>query len=288
MTYDLFIGDRTFSSWSMRGWLMCAAFDIPHRTHMVGLYGGTMAEDLAPLAPARLVPVLRTPKGTVVQDTLAMAETLADRFPDAGLWPTDPEHRATARWLVAEMHSGFGALRGECPMNLGAAYGDFDRSDEVLKDVKRVEELWSLASGYGDGWLFGAYSLADVFYAPVAARIATYGIPVSDRARAYVDRHLAHTLFRQWRAMGLTKTYQPNPYPSDATAVPWPGPAPLAAKPTDDGSDCINATCPYSGKAVTDFLQIGGRTYGFCNSFCRDKTVNDPEAWPAFMAIYQS
>ena len=96
MTYDLFIGDRTFSSWSLRGWLMLEKFNLPHRVNMVGLYTGTMAEDLAPVAPAHLVPVLRTAEGTVVGETMAMAETLAERHPDAGMWPEDPAARATA------------------------------------------------------------------------------------------------------------------------------------------------------------------------------------------------
>ena len=138
MTYELFIGDRSFSSWSMRGWLMLAAFDLPHRTQMAGLYSGTFQEDLADLAPARFVPVLRTPDGHVIQATLAMAETLAERHPDAGLWPADPAQRAKARWLVAEMHSGFAALRAECPMNLRDAWTGFAPSQNVRVDLARI------------------------------------------------------------------------------------------------------------------------------------------------------
>ncbi len=114
MTYDLYIGDHTFSSWSLRGWLMFERFSIPVQTHMVGLYEGTLQQDLAKLGPARLVPVMRCPDGTVVGDTLAMAETLAERHPQAGLWPANPAARALARWMVAEMHSGFTALRTDC------------------------------------------------------------------------------------------------------------------------------------------------------------------------------
>ena len=222
MTYDLYIGDRTFSSWSLRGWLMFAAFDIPVRVHDVGLYSGRMAEDLAPLAPARLVPVMRTPEGTVVGDTLAMAETLAERHPDAGLWPSDPAHRAQARWLVAEMHSGFTALRGDCPMMLAHRWEGFRPSEAVRADLARIERLWDGAPG--DGWLFGAYSLADVFYAPVAARIGTYGLPVGDRARAYVARHMAEPHFREWRDTGLRQSYDPMPYELDLPRLDWPEP----------------------------------------------------------------
>ncbi len=131
MTYDLFIGDRLFSSWSMRGWLMLEKFGIPHRTHMIGLYSGTMAEDMAALAPARLVPTLRTPAGTVVGESLAMAETLAEENPDAGLWPSDPAARAAARWLCAEMMAGFTNLRGQCPMQLLHCYEGFEPSEPL-------------------------------------------------------------------------------------------------------------------------------------------------------------
>ena len=118
MTYELYLGDRSFSSWSLRGWLLFEVFDLPVTVRMVGLYSGTMAQDLAPLAPARQVPTLVTPKGEVIGESLAIAETLAERHPDAGLWPEDPAARARARWLSAEMHAGFQALRAACPMQL--------------------------------------------------------------------------------------------------------------------------------------------------------------------------
>ena len=287
MTYDLFLGDRTFSSWSLRGWLMFVQFDLPVRTRMVGLYDGTMAEDLSELAPARLVPVMRDADGIVLGDTLAMAETLAERHPEAGLWPAEPAARALARWLVAEMHSGFTALRTACPMQLLHQYQGFLPSEAVRADLDRIETLWSLARsrhGSGGPWLFGAYSLADVFYAPVAARIAGYGLPVGAGAQAYVDTTLADPTFRRWRAMGLTKRYDPMPYAMDLPTVLWPGPALRPARAVASGPS-VNTACPYSGKPVTDFMELDGRIWGFCNPFCRDKTVNDPEAWPAFTAL---
>ncbi len=284
MTYDLYIGDRTFSSWSLRGWLMLERFAIPHHTHMVGLYSGTMAQDLEPLAPARLVPVMRAPDGTVVGDTIAMAETLAERHPDAGLWPTDPAKRAAARWLVAEMHAGFGALRADCPMQLLGQVKGFTPSETVLDDLARIETLWCRALDTSGGpWLFGDYSLADVFYAPVAARIAGFGLPVSQTAQRYVDTHLADPAFRRWRALGLTKSYDPVPYIEGQPLTDWPGPTPRAAQVADGPS--VNAACPYSGDPVTDFLSLDGTVWGFCNPTCRDKTLNDPEAWPAFMEM---
>ncbi|MEC7761899.1 MAG: glutathione S-transferase [Pseudomonadota bacterium] len=228
MTYDLFIADHTFSSWSMRGWLMFVKFGLPANVHMIGLYDGTMTEDLAALAPARLVPVMRTPDGVVVGDTLAMAETLSERHPDVGLWPTDPAARGLARWIVAEMHSGFGALRSACPMQLLHQYEGFSVSPEVQADLDRIETLWALARtrhGSDGPWLFGAYSLADVFYAPIAARIAGYGLSVGAEAQAYVDAHLNDGTFREWRAEGLKKSYDPVPYAMDLPTNDWPGPA---------------------------------------------------------------
>jgi glutathione S-transferase len=224
MTYDLYIGDRTFSSWSLRGWLMLEKFGLPYRTHLLGLYTGTLQADLAALAPARTVPVLRTPEGHILSDTLAMAETLAERHPDAGLWPQDPGARALARSMVAEMHSGFGALRSGCPMMLAHRWSGFQPTDAVLADVVRIETLWGLARqrhGAEGPWLFGRYTLADAFYAPVATRLFTYDLPIGQIARDYVAMTLTDPAFRTWRALGLTQSYDPMPYRQDATAADW-------------------------------------------------------------------
>ncbi|MCK0141867.1 glutathione S-transferase [Aliiroseovarius sp. F20344] len=285
MIYDLYIGDQSFSSWSLRGWLMFEKFGVPYRTHMAGLYSGTLKQDLEKLAPARFVPAICTPEGTPVGDSLAIAETLAERHPEAGLWPKDPAARALARWLVAEMHSGFDALRDACPMQLLGTVEGFEPSKEVKADLLRIEELWNTAwTQFGresSPWLFGDYSLADVFYAPVAARIAGFGLPVGEAAQNYVAAHLSDPAFRRWRAIGLLKSYDPVPYIDGLPLADWPGPAPLNAVISDGPS--INDACPYSGKPVTDFLELNGRIWGFCNPGCRDKTINDPEAWPAFM-----
>ena len=289
MTYELFIADRAFSSWSLRGWLMFVKFGLPVTSRMIGLYSGTMAQDLAEagLAPSRLVPVMRSPEGIVLGETLAMAEMLAERHPEAGLWPEEPAARAFARWLVAEMHAGFNALRDECPCQLLYQYKRFEVSAAVQKDLDRLQELWSLARrqfGVEGPWLFGRYSLADVFYAPVAARIAGYALPVGEEAAAYVRLTLEEEKFRQWRALGLTVTYDPVPYAKPLPTGPWPGPAPIPALAVASGPS-INETCPYSGDPVTDFAEIDGKVIGFCNPTCRDKTVNDPAAWPATMAL---
>lgn len=224
MTYDLFIGDRLFSSWSLRGWLMLEKFGLPYHTHMIGLYRGTMAEDLAAQAPARLVPALRLPDGTVVGESVAMAETLHERHPEAGLWPADPAARATARWLMAEMASGFTALRSACPMQLAHVNAGFAVSDDVAKDLARIETLWDHARRFaGDGpWLFGTYSLADVFYAPVCARIVGYDLPCSAKAQAYCAETLADAAFQTWRSEALKVTYDPFPYEMGGPTRAWP------------------------------------------------------------------
>ncbi len=287
MTYELFIGDRTFSSWSMRGWLLLECFGLPFKSTLVGLYSGTYREDLAPLAPARTVPAMRTPQGGILTDSLAMAETLAEAHPDLPFYPRDPVARALARSITCEMHSGFSALRGDCPQMLAHGWDGFAPSDAVLADVARLETLWTMARenhGAGGPWLFGEYSIADVFYAPAAGRIATYGLPVGPVAQAYVAAHLADPAFRRWRAMGLTKSYDPMPYRLDLPMTDWPGPPPLPARPVDSGSP-ENDVCPYSGKAITHLAQIDGRIFGFCNAFCRDKTVADAAAWLKFMSL---
>lgn len=286
MTYTLYIGDRTFSSWSLRGWLLFRKFDLPVEIRMVGLYSGTMAADMAHLAPGRTVPVATTPEGHVLTDSLAIAETLAERHPDVPLYPRDPAARALARSITAEMHSGFGALREACPHNMDNVWEGFAPSEAVLADLARIETLWTLARtrhGAGGPWLFGEYSIADAFYAPIANRITTYGLPVGDLARAYVDQTIADPRMRQWRAMGQTVRYDPFPYALDLPRLPWPGDR-IAARALTSGNP-ENATCPYSGDPVTHMLEVEGRTFGFCNAFCRDKTLHDPAAWPDFMAL---
>lgn len=225
MTYDLYIGDRMFSSWSLRGWLLLERFAIAHRVHMVGLYSGTMAQDMAALAPARLVPTLRTPDGTIVGESLAIAETLAERHPEAGLWPTAPDARATARWLCAEMAAGFSALRSDCPMQLRHCHVGFAPGRGVLADLDRLQQLWAHAralSGSDTPWLFGAYCAADAFFVPVAARIIGYGLPVGDTAQAYCAALLSDPPVQQWRRLAQQVSYDPDPYALDLPTRPWP------------------------------------------------------------------
>ncbi len=204
MTYDLLIGDRSYSSWSLRGWLLFAAFDLPVRVRLTHLYDSGFAASLAGWAPARSVPAARTQEGAVWTDSIAIAEGLAERHPEAGHWPAGPHARALARSMVAEMHSGFSALRSACPMNLRVKWTGFAPSDAVLADLARLDLLFGAARALADDgpWLFGRYSAVDAFYAPVAIRIAGYGLPVSATVASQVDAHLGHAPLRAWRTEG--------------------------------------------------------------------------------------
>ena len=288
--YDLVIGDRAYSSWSLRGWLLFDAFGIPVKTRLAKLYSDELPTMLKDYFPAKTAPTMRTPEGWVVPETIAIAEELATRHPDAGLWPTDPKARAVARVLAAEMHAGFVALRSHCPMNLRVSYTGCEPTAEVLADLTRLQTLWDWAraeTGSQTPWLCGEYSAADAFFAPVATRIATYNLPVSPAAMDYVMAHLSHPSFRRWRAMGMVDLPDQPFYFRTYPRRDWPGPKPLQARAVE-GLDTVNETCPYSGKPVTHALDLDGRRFGFCNAFCRDKTAADPGAWPQFMAIYQS
>ncbi|WP_417627584.1 glutathione S-transferase [Pararhodobacter aggregans] len=223
--YDLCLADRAYSSWSLRGWLLFRAFGIEAEVTMARLYELGFARTLAGYFPARTVPALRLPEGVVIAESLAIAEELASRHPEAGHWPQDPKARAVARHLTAEMHAGFTALRSHCPMNLRVSYQDCAPPPEVLADLARLETLWAWAREQTDStgpWLCGAYCVADVFFAPVAARIAGYNLPVGSAAQAYVAAHLAHPAFVEWRNAGLSDGPDQRFYDRPWPQRPWP------------------------------------------------------------------
>lgn len=294
MTYVLAIGDRAYSSWSLRGWLPFAKFDIPVATRFLRLYSPELPAALAAeFGGARTVPALLVPRegapAVPVWDSLAIAETLAERHPEERLWPEDPAARALARSIVAEMHASFSALRTACPMNLRRAYEGFALDAAVANDLARIEALWNRArAAYGGSgrWLFSRYSIADVFFAPVAARIATYGLPVDEAGAEYVAEHLADPAFRAWRAAGLADPVVQERYDRDLPETAWPGPEPLPARAVE-GVASVNAACPFSGTPVQpdSLAEVKDTVIGFCNPTCRDKFVADPEAWPKAMAL---
>ena len=228
MTYDLLIGDRSYSSWSLRGWLLFAAHDIPVTVHIAPMYDPGFAEALKGWPPARTVPVARGATGVVWSDSLSIAEGLAETHPESRHWPDDPRARGLARSMAAEMHSGFTALRRACPMNLRTAWAGFVADDAVRADLARLERLWDAArdmtaTAPDDGpWLFGRYGAVDAFFAPVAMRIAGYGLPVSDAARRYCNAHLAHAPLRRWRDEGEAADRTLREYDMDLAPAPFP------------------------------------------------------------------
>jgi glutathione S-transferase len=288
LTYEIALGDRAYSSWSMRGWLLFERFGIPCKARYARLGSDAFAKLIKEFHPARTVPAVRFPD-MAIGDSLAIAEELATRHPGAGIWPQDPGARALARSLAAEMHSGFTPLRRACPMNLRVSYSRFPIDEAVTDNLRRLEVIWDHAreaSGSSGPWLCGDYSAADAFFAPVAARIASYALEVSASAQAYVGAHLADPAFRRWRAMSLVDGDDRLEYFHDCPRRDWPGPAPLLARAIEHGKP-ENSVCPYSGKPAIHLMEIDRRIFGFCNAFCRDKTVADPEAWPLFMQLYR-
>jgi glutathione S-transferase len=234
------------------------------------------------------VPVVRTPEGGLLTDSIAIAWHLAEAFPDRGLLPTDPQDRAEAISLIAEMHSGFTALRGACPMNLYTGWAGLETPPEVRADLDRIDAIWSRALDRSGGpFLYGNYTLADAFYAPVATRIATYGLSVSDTALAYVRGPPGAARVPPLARHGAGRGPELKQYDMPLARAPFPPSrrGPRARRRTGRRKTPL---CPYSGKPVTHLAEIDGRIFGFCNAFCRDKTVADPEAWPAFMEIYDS
>ena len=284
MTYELAVGDRAYSSWSLRGWLLLEAFGLPVHIRRAQMRTPAFPALLEEFPPACTVPALRMPEG-VATDSLAIAEELAQRHPEAGHWPDDPAARVLARSIVAEMHSGHAALRTACPMNLRTAWRMPAPTEAVAADLDRIVSLWRRARGMGgEGpWLFGRFCAADAFHAPVAARIAGYGLPVPDDAAAYVEAQMTAEPFRRWRAMGLVDGPDQEVYAMDLERAPWPFEPARTGRPSEGPP--ANARCPYSGEAVTHFMAFDGRVWGFCNAFCRDKTAADPLAWPEFRAL---
>ncbi|PCJ75055.1 MAG: glutathione S-transferase [Rhodobacteraceae bacterium] len=228
MTYSLAIGDRTYSSWSLRGWLLFAKSDIPVDVVSARMYSPEFIDMLKDFGGGRLVPAIRfdaSGGSVIVSDTLAIAETLAERHPDKHMWPQDPAARGFARSITAEMHSGFAALRNDCTMNLRHCYQGFSPSDAVLTDIARIEKIWSEARsrwGKSGPWLFGEYSIADAFYAPLATRLLTYRLPMSALAKEYVETTINDASFKEWRIGGLAENYVQPGYDMDLQTTPWP------------------------------------------------------------------
>lgn len=212
------IGNRAYSSWSLRGWLAAKQSLLPFETVVVPMdtpewKSGEAKGDM----PSGRVPVLWD-HGTPVWDSLAMIMWLADKGGHDRFWPREWPARGLAYAMAAEMHSGFGPLRAGCPMNLKECFPKFQPSPEIMADVARIESLWTEArtrfgAETGEPWLFGRFGAADIMYAPVCTRIHTYGLPVGEVASAYVQAVLRHPWMQEWTAAAKAETFPFDRYP---------------------------------------------------------------------------
>ncbi|MGI9202091.1 MAG: glutathione S-transferase family protein [Woeseiaceae bacterium] len=208
MLPKLIIGNKNYSSWSLRAWLLMREAGIEFEEHRVALDVETTAAELAEYCPSATVPVLQLGELTV-WDSLAIAETVAERWPDTQLWPEDADARAYARSVCAEMHSGFAVLRSCMPMNCRAMGRKVALPDELTRDIDRIIAIWSVCHRefQGDnGWLFGDFSIADAMFAPVVLRFRTYGINLPESAGFYPQRLLQSDAMQEWLAAAETET----------------------------------------------------------------------------------
>ena len=216
--YRLYIANKNYSSWSLRPWLLMRARGIPFAEQLVQFIAGSNYERFREFAPNATVPCLHD-AGTVVWDSLAIAEYLAERHP--GIWPADGDARAWARSATAEMHSSFTALRNTCPMCCGLRVELDEIPPALAKDVARIDELWSEGlQHFGGPHLAGEeFTAVDAFFAPIAFRAQTFGLELGDSARAYRDRLLAHAAMREWYAAALAETWREPAHEAEIAAV---------------------------------------------------------------------
>ena len=211
---QLYIGNKNYSSWSLRPWLLMTEAGVPFdetTLRLDGADGSPFKTTLLSIAPTGRVPLL-VDDGFAVWDSLAIAEYLAEKFADKQLWPADARQRARARCLCAEMHTGFGDLRKLFPMNIEASLVDAGQhalagSAAARRDLSRIDALFTDAlDSSGGPFLFGkTFGIVDAYFAPVCARIRTYALPVGPAAQSYVDRMLALPSFRAWETAALAE-----------------------------------------------------------------------------------
>ncbi len=205
----LVIGNKNYSSWSLRPWMALSMAGIPFRETVIPLDTPETPALIAEYTDAGRVPVLRHGRQTV-WESLAIMEYLAELFPEKHLWPKALAARAMARAVSHEMPAGFGALREACPMNLRRAVKPVHMSEAVWKDVARIEQIWRgcrARFGKGGKFLFGRFSIADAMYAPVVSRFETYAVKVSDDTRAYMETILNTPAFSAWREAALKEPW---------------------------------------------------------------------------------
>lgn len=208
MQLKLIIGNKNYSSWSLRSWFLLTEAGIEFEEQRIALDLDNSASEIARFSPAGRVPVLMVGQQPV-WDTLAIAETVAEKWPDKELWPSDPAARAHARCVSAEMHAGFPVLRDAMPMNCRAMGRKVPLPDPLMADIDRILDIWSDChrryQSQGD-WLFGRFSIADAMFAPVVLRFRTYGINLPESASNYPRRVLESESIQSWLAASESET----------------------------------------------------------------------------------
>lgn len=209
MTLTLVIGNKNYSSWSMRPWIAMKVAGIEFDEILIPLYEPGSREKILQYSPAGKVPVL-IDGDQHVWESLAILEHLAEKFPRARLWPNDARARSHARAVATEMHAGFQALRKSCPMNLWLPVKSRSQPDDVMDNVRRIETLWADCRkrfGQGGPFLFGVFGAVDAMYAPVVSRLHTYDIGVGPATRGYMDAVIALPAWNEWRAAALKEPW---------------------------------------------------------------------------------
>jgi glutathione S-transferase len=218
MALTLVIGNKNYSSWSMRPWIALKAAGVAFDEVVIPLYTGDADKQrILKYSPAGKVPIL-VDGAVTIWDSLAIIEYLAEKFPDKGFWPKDTGARAHARSVSAEMHSGFMALRNECSMNVRRPVHRKVLSADAKANADRVQEIWSgcrRTYGQGGPFLFGAFSGADAMYAPVVYRLRTYGVDVTSAAADYMNAMQAHPAFQAWNSAALKETWVIEKFEND-------------------------------------------------------------------------
>ncbi len=205
MTPNLIIGNKNYSSWSLRAWFLLREAGIEFTEQRIALDCEDTKKNIAEFSAAGRVPILVL-DDTTVWDTMAISETVAERWPEKQLWPADAVARAHARSISAEMHSGFEALRAGMPMNCRAMGRKVRLTDDLTADIDRVFAIWSgCHKQYGGAWLFGDFSIADAMFAPVVLRFRTYGINLPESAYVFAQRVLESPAMQEWLAAAETE-----------------------------------------------------------------------------------
>jgi glutathione S-transferase len=219
MALKLIIGNKNYSSWSFRPWIAMKAAGIPFEDEVISLNADDFKQRVSRISGTGKVPALVD--GSVqVWESLAILEYLAERFPNAGLWPADAAVRALARALAAEMHAGFVPLRRHLPMNVWRPAKPRQLTPDVQANVARIDAMWTDCRkrfGAGGAFLFGAFGAADAMYAPVVSRFHTYAVEVGPAARAYMDAILALPAWAEWHSAALQE-----PWVLAVDEVDWP------------------------------------------------------------------